>query len=157
VLELVGQLRLFEHGLDSADLPPEHPAVEKLQRKLEKKKSDPLERSPRGKLTAARRQVARLLNVLNDPLADELIALGETGSVRADSRNDSILVHGFRATSVADDAELRALYASLEALLIEDGGPAATDRLALARSLDLSSRLTGYGIGDWVAVVSGQW
>ena len=39
VLELVGQCRLFDHGLDSASLPPEEPHVQQLQEKLRKNKS----------------------------------------------------------------------------------------------------------------------
>ena len=52
VLELLGQIRLFDHGLDSASLPPDHPAVAKLQENLQKTKSAALSRGPNGTLLA---------------------------------------------------------------------------------------------------------
>ena len=82
VLELVGQCRLFDHGLDSAALPPEHPAVQQLQEKLLKGKSVGLTANREGNLLASREQVARLLKILGDPLGQELLNLGSSGLVK---------------------------------------------------------------------------
>ncbi len=54
VLELVGQVRLFDRGLDSGDLDSDHDAVQALQRKIEKKGQDPLTENRDGALQAVR-------------------------------------------------------------------------------------------------------
>jgi hypothetical protein len=139
VLELVGQMRLFAHGLDSAALDPQHEAVRRLQDRLAKSKSTPLARSRDGKtLLASREQVARLLMELNDPLGKRLLDLGQKGGIKPRDRNQSVLVHGFRAVGPADDAPLRDMYSDLETLLVEDAGPEARDHLRAARALDFS-------------------
>src|SRR5262249_13269093 len=61
IVEMVGQLRLFDHGLDSGALPPDHPVVKALQDQLVKDKSPVLTKARRGFLEASRQQVARLL------------------------------------------------------------------------------------------------
>jgi len=104
---------------------------------LIKGKSAPLGEK-NGKLVAAREQVARLLKRLGDPLATRLIELGNDGVVSAKSRNNSALIHGFKATGGSDPAPLQALYARLQQLLVEDSGPAAEERLVTARSLNFT-------------------
>lgn len=134
VLELVGQTRLFDHGLHSGRLPSDHPAVQKLSAKLEKSRSAGLGVRPDGSLTAAREQVARLLKVLGDPLASSLLDFDKHPTLpRVSARNVSVLIHGFEAVGPDDDAPLRALYRELEALLIEDAGDAAQTALTTAR------------------------
>ena len=69
VLELIGQARLFDHGLDSGSLDPDHAAVKAAVEKITKKKQDPLGSGRDGRLQAGRFQVARILEALEDPLA----------------------------------------------------------------------------------------
>ncbi|MFZ5588007.1 MAG: TIGR02710 family CRISPR-associated CARF protein [Thermodesulfobacteriota bacterium] len=138
VLELVGQLRLFEKNLDSEKLPSDHPAVKKVDEETKRKGRNGLSKGPNNCLTAGRENVARILRCLEDPLADELFKLGDRPSIRASDRNLSVLIHGFKAVSPADEDKLKELYKRLDALLFKDGGEAAGQRLALARSLNFS-------------------
>lgn len=136
VLELIGQLRLFVHGLDSARLPPDHQAVQALAEKLAKKRSASFGNNKDGTLTAGRELVARLLKVLGDPLAERLLNFDKkSGLPRISDRNISVLIHGFQAVGPDQDRPLRDLYVALEELLREDGGPSASHSLAVARSL----------------------
>ena len=138
VLELIGQIRLFDHDLDSAALPPVHPVVQKFQEELQKAKSAPLGANRSGQLVAAREQVARLLKRLGDPFGQRLIDMGNQGVVKPSVRNMSVWIHGFEAVSGSDPQPLRALYADLQKFIEDDGGPQAKHRLEVARSLDLS-------------------
>ncbi|MBK8176008.1 MAG: TIGR02710 family CRISPR-associated protein [Rhodospirillales bacterium] len=139
VLELVGQIRLFGHGLDSGHLPPDQPAVQKLSAKLAKAGSVELGMRPDGSLTAAREQVARLLKVLGDPLASDLLKFDEQRTLlKVSARNKSVLIHGFQAVGQDDDAPLRELYRALEALLIMDGGDVTRNDLLIARQMAFS-------------------
>jgi CRISPR-associated protein (TIGR02710 family) len=141
VLELIGQIRLFEHGLDSGALPADHPVVQKFQKELIKGKSAPLSTDEKtGKLLAARRQVARLLKRLGDSLGQRLldVASNREGNLDLERRNNSIWIHGFEAIAGSEPAPLHKLYADLVELLVEDGGSAARARLALARSADFT-------------------
>lgn len=141
VLELVGQIRLFERGLDSAELSPQHPDVKEFQEKLLKKKSHPLTEKD-GKYQASREQVARLLRHLGEPIADDLIKLGkyEEGQVKLSRRNYSVWIHGFEAIAGSDPEPVRNLLKQLEKLLIQDDCTEAEGRLLLARWVDLSQR-----------------
>ncbi len=135
VLELVGQARLFARGLDSAQLPPEHWAVQELQSKLkEKERGFGIDRKT-GNYTAPRELVARLLKTLDDPMGARLLKIGEGSFVKA--RNGSLLIHGFSTTRVSSDKELRQIYSELEKLLLDDSVEAASI-LAAARSADFS-------------------
>ena len=139
VLELLGQVRLFVHGLDSGALPPEHEAVKELQQKLKKKGSTTLSVVRRtSKLQAGRDQVGRLLKILGDPLGADLLRLGQGDELRG--RNTSVLIHGFLAFPVDDESSLQELYQELETLIEKDGGEEAESRLSTARWLDLSNQ-----------------
>ncbi|MBI2190412.1 MAG: TIGR02710 family CRISPR-associated protein [Planctomycetes bacterium] len=139
VLELVGQAHLFQRGLDSASLPPDHDALQKLKKKLENKRSASFGRNPDGTLTAAREQVARLLKDMGDPLGQRLIEMAGSGTIMISARNHSVLIHGFEATGPKDKESLKNLYGKLNDLLLDDGGEEARRRLAIARSLDFST------------------
>ncbi len=142
VLELIGQIRLFEHDLASDLLPPEHAVVKAFQEELlADKKQQPLTEKG-GKYQASREQVARLLKRLGDPLAKPLLRLGNRaeGQVKFSRRNYSIWIHGFEAIAGSDPDPIRVLFAELEQLLIQDGGTVAKERLQLARWLDFSRR-----------------
>ena len=135
VLELIGQARLFDHGLDSAALDPDNDAVKELQQRLAKKKGDtPLTSGPGGKLQAGRLHVARILKRCNDPLAPRLLEFDEASPLKPTLRNTSVLVHGFIARAPGAPEPLRALFSALEALVREDGGAAVAERLRIARS-----------------------
>lgn len=135
VLELVGQLRLCDQGIHSDDLPAGHPVIQQFQAELAKKGGTPLGQDRKGRLLASREHVARILKRFQDPLAPQLLQLGNEGVVKASVRNYSALIHGFEAASGSDPEPLRILYQKLEQLLIDDGGAEARTRLALARSL----------------------
>ena len=142
VLELVGQIRLFEHDLASDALPPDHPVVKAYQEELlADKKQVPLEEKD-GKYLAPRMKVARLLKRLGDPVAKQLLKLGDRaeGQVALSKRNYSIWIHGFEAIAGSDPEPIRVLFGELEKLLIEDGGTAASQRLQYARWLDFARR-----------------
>ena len=127
------RVRLFSHGLDSSALPPDHPAVARLREKLKRSGSRLPEVGRGGRLSVGREQVARLLRILGDSLADRLIAIGNDGLTTASARNHSILIHGYEAVGVADGVALRELYGKLQAVVVEDLGPEGTARLAVAR------------------------
>lgn len=139
VLELIGQIRLFAQGYDSAALPPDNATIVKLQEKLKKSKSNNFDKDTKtGKLKASRYLVARLLQELNDKLADQLLGFDNRHSeTQTRTRNHSILIHGFTATAPAEEGRLREVLADLERLLKEDD-PQASERLTIARSLDFS-------------------
>ncbi len=118
VLELIGQFLLFERGMDSACLDSNHPAVQCLQEKLKKGRSHGLGHGKKGCLTAGRDNTARLLKILNEPLAIELLDFDKKHTkIKAKQRNHSILIHGFTATSGSDASALANLYDHLESLL----------------------------------------
>ncbi len=118
VLELIGQFLLFERGMDSACLDSKHPAVQCLQEKLKKGGSHGLGHVKKGCLTAGRDNTARLLKILNEPLATELLRFDKKHpKIKAKQRNHSILIHGFTATSGSDASALEDLYDHLESLL----------------------------------------
>ena len=127
VLELIGQVRLFDRGYNSADLPPNDEVIKDLHF------SKGME-----KLKASRYQAVKLLERLGDPLAGRLSQFDKRHSAsQTGRRNDSILNHGFTATAPPEAAPLCKVIADLECLLKEDD-PKAGERLKVARSLDFS-------------------
>ncbi len=141
VLELIGQIRLFDHDLSSDALPAEHPVVRAFQEELlGERRQQPLAEKD-GKYQASREQVARLLKRLGDALAKPLLRLGNRaeGQIKFSRRNYSIWIHGFEAIAGSDPEPIRVLFAELEQLLIQDDGT-AKERLQLARWLDFSRR-----------------
>ena len=137
LLELIGQARLFDHGLDSANLDPDHDAVLAVRRESERKKRKPFSEGPGGKLLASRFQVGRLLRHCGDPLAKPLLRFDDETLLKPTLRNNSVLVHGFAARAPDDPASLRRLFQDLEKLAREDCGDAVAeiaDWLRIARS-----------------------
>ena len=121
ILELVGQFRLFDHGIDSASIDPNLEAVSRLKKKL-KKGSQDFGIGQDDRLTAPRELAARLLRCLEDPLGDELLKFDEKhGGIDAKERNHSILIHGFEAKAKSHSASsFHSLYEALEELLRKD-------------------------------------
>jgi CRISPR-associated protein (TIGR02710 family) len=130
VLEMLGQARLFDYGLDSAALPANHEQVRRLQADLEKKRSAGFGVNHDGTLNAGRELVARLLKRLEDPLAEDLLRLGQTHTAPITSRNRSILVHGFEAAWHGDEAQMCQLYEDLTSLARRDRELSGRDGLA---------------------------
>ncbi len=120
VLELLGQARLFDYGLDSGWLPPDHPAVSRLMQRLKESGSPSLTENRDGTLKAAREQVARLLKYLGDPLAKALLACAQQGEFSVLQRNHSLLIHGYHAVSPQDESALMEAYARIEVIIRED-------------------------------------
>lgn len=141
VLELIGQIRLFDRGYDSAALPQDDATIEKFQAELKKKKGHGFgvnRGGPnKGTLTAPRELSARLLKRLGDTFSSQLLDFDNRHSQATSGRNHSILIHGFTATAPAEATPLRKVIADLERLLKEDD-PKASERLTVARSLDFS-------------------
>ena len=118
VLELIGQFLLFEREMDSANIDPDIPAVQKLKAKLTKSGSHGFGQDKNGRLQAPRKLVARLLKELGVPLAKNLLSFDQKNiGVKAGQRNHSILIHGFATTSGSDDDALHGLYDDLEKIL----------------------------------------
>ena len=89
---------------------------------------------------ASREQVARLLKVMGDPLAQRLLDLGTSGIVRPSARTLSVLIHGFRAAPVDDPRPLDGLYRTLKELIVQDTGSEADVYLKNAQALDFSDK-----------------
>ncbi len=137
IVELVGQCRLFDQGYDSGKIPSHDPAIKQFRQKLEKGKSQGFEGDGLEFLKAPRIVVARLLKYLGDSLAKRLLDFDNEGAAKANSRNHSILIHGFTASapSEKDLEDLRKLLQRLECLLVDDD-PEARQRLTAARWLN---------------------
>ncbi len=135
VLEMIGQARLFDHGLDSGDLDPKHVAVRALQEELHAKGEHPLSQNPSGRNQAARLQAARLLRQCGDRLAKPLLKFESMPLLKPSLRNQSVLVHGFAARAPSRGTDLDQLFRDLEGLIEADDGDSARTRLSIARSL----------------------
>lgn len=98
VLELIGQIRLFTHGLDSSDVPANDPRVAEWKRLQEKKGRKYFDERD-GKLILPRHLVGSLLKHLKDPLAPKLNKFDWLTGFDAELRNHSVLIHGFTARS----------------------------------------------------------
>lgn len=139
ILELIGQVRLFDHGYDSGQIPENDTKVKGFVKKLEKSNSSPpaYKRKKKGTLQASRSQTARFLKYLGDPLAIRLLKEDNKDYIRA--RNDGLLAHGFDArASQMKQERIRSIINTIEQLLCEDRHEARR-WLAVARSLDFSN------------------
>ena len=134
VLELVGQFRLFDHGIDSASVDPDLESVRGLRETLKKKGSQDFGTGRDARLTASRELAARLLKCLGDPLGAELLKFDEKhGGIDAKKRNHSILIHGFEAEAKSHSkSSLDNLYDALDKLL-RKAEPRADDMIKTAR------------------------
>lgn len=120
VLELLGQMRLFAHGIDSASVDPEDPRVKAWVGGLERKP----ETNREGRYELAREKAAGLLLDIETrcgegpglELARKLADLEWLGEWGPTMRNTSVLIHGFRARSRGRDRELKDLLAKLAGL-----------------------------------------
>jgi len=135
VLELIGQIRLFTYGLDSASADADHPAVVRwISRVKYRPRLD-----PEGRFMLARENVAGLLEVLNDRLASRLTSLEWLGAYSPNARNRCILAHGFRSKTEKRENDLVSMLAKIEGLFWEED-PANADLSAAARFRFLASK-----------------
>jgi CRISPR-associated protein (TIGR02710 family) len=130
VLELVGQVRLFEQGLDSEDIDPQHPGFQRWLTYKEKQ-GRPVRPDDKGKFTLARQNVASLLKRMRDPLAPDLLDEKRYRDLPR-SRNRSVLIHGYHARVAGNPNAVRNMLDQLEGLLTRDH-PDNPERLAAAR------------------------
>lgn len=135
VLELLGQVRLFEKGHDSSAIDPNHPEIKKAVA-TPKSRARPRFSGNREKPTAGLVATALLLKSLDDEVGVELFALA-TQNNGLKSRNSSILTHGFESFAPEQES-LKGLYMELEKLL-RRVKPEAGRMLALAQLADLAS------------------
>lgn len=120
VLELIGQIRLFTHGQDSAGIDPEWmPAKEWLTYRARKKKPIGLDES--GRLKLPRLNVASLLQHMGDPLGKPLCNSKKFGGLDPELRNASQLIHGYRVSARTETAaDLEKTYTALERLFEQE-------------------------------------
>jgi CRISPR-associated protein (TIGR02710 family) len=125
VLELLGQIGLFEKGYDSASIPPDDETVIEFSAVRKKKQRLAFSKGPNGKLLASREQAAIFLKHLGDPRAKTLLHLGSDKDLPISKRNVCILIHGYKAVASSDEGILRNMYDELEAILT-NGNPETT-------------------------------
>ena len=93
----------------------------------------------KGYYTAGREKVARFLKHLDDDRGKRLLKLGQQNNTfLTKSRNLSLLVHGFRAEAVNNEADIDQTIDELEAFLTEDFTEAKA-YLEAARSMSFHS------------------
>lgn len=117
VLELMGQLRLFAHGIDSGNVDPGDSRVLSWVRS----QGEEPKRNREGRYELAREKAASLLLHIETGLgpgpgreiAEKLAKLDWLGDWGPTLRNTSVLIHGFRARSRGREAELKRLLAGL--------------------------------------------
>lgn len=135
VRELIGQFLLFDYGLDTAALDPEHEEVRKLRERLRNKGEHDfveVKRGSRVRLTAGRELAARLLKQIDPCRGARLLEFdGSPAGEALRDRNHSILIHGFQVQAPDADA-LDGFYRELETLL-RAVAPEATRMILWAR------------------------
>lgn len=122
VLELMGQMRLFAHGIDSGRVNPEEERVKAWLDALEEKERP--RPNKENRLELGREKAARLLHFLESrkgggedlELAEKLKNLDWLGEWGPAMRNRSILIHGFKARSREREGELRRLLEEISSL-----------------------------------------
>ncbi len=128
VLELLGQCRLFEYGIDSANVPSGDPRVQQWLQAAGRPDPGP------EPLKLARLDAAKLLDFLErtegparglPPIGSRLADLKWLGDFGPEMRNTSVLIHGFRARTRGRGNELRQLLQDIIAFFSseDDGNP----------------------------------
>lgn len=122
VLELMGQMRLFAHGIDSGRVNPEQERVKAWLDALEENERP--RPNEENRLELGREKAASLLHFLESrkgngkdlELAEKLKNLDWLGEWGPAMRNRSILIHGFKAKSREREGELRRLLEEISSL-----------------------------------------
>ncbi len=120
LLELLGQMRLFAHGIDSGSVDPDDSRVKAWLSACNAE----LRKNRDGRYELARREAASLLLDIETrcgegpelELARKLASLEWLGEWGPTMRNTSVLIHGFRARSRGRDRELKQLMEKLTEL-----------------------------------------
>ncbi len=136
ILELVGQMRLFERGYDAARLPPDDEHVQRALNLLEQKKKESFFWDETNSCYLAPRMPATyLLTCLGGPMGKRLSQEADKGALPPRLRNRSILIHGFQASATSrTDAEK--LFHGMGDLLAEALGDDWTRLEPIAQSLE---------------------
>ncbi len=141
ILELVGQMRLFQKGYDSARLPVGGEVVEKTRAFLEKKKKEGFQLSrDESSYLAPRMPVAYLLTQLGDSLGKRLRKEADDGALPAKRRNKSLLIHGFEVSATSRE-QVEELFLRLETLLADVFKEEWKRWLPLAQALDFGESM----------------
>jgi CRISPR-associated protein (TIGR02710 family) len=125
VLELLGQMRLFAHGIDSASVDPDDSRVQAWLSAC----NPELRKNRDGRYELARKEAACLLLHIETcwgegpglELARKLAQLDWLGEWGPTMRNTSLLIHGFRARSRGRERELAQLMTKLTELYCNEG------------------------------------
>lgn len=130
VMDLAGQAKLLEHGLDPENLDPDDPRIRGWI-----ERGGTVAREGNGKRIRLTRQgTADFLVFLNDPAGYRLRRETRTGPLRARLRNSSLLVHGMESHArTAGRSELGRMLAGLRRFLLEAGPGAEAGDLEAAR------------------------
>lgn len=124
VLELMAQLRLFEHGIDTESVDLNDPWVKQW---VEEEKV-PLQPNSGERCSMPRKKAAELLLYLESRAGDEkgtamaqkLNDLQWLGDWGPQMRNRSVLIHGFRARSRGREKELRDVMKKVRSLFFQE-------------------------------------
>lgn len=136
ITELIGQAALFIEGYDSEFMPADDDKVIAFITEMEKKKSAGDIRPAKGKnggFSFPQQKNVRFLNRLSKPIGKRLQDFSNREDVTA--RNQSLLIHGFKATGLKDAEALKAHLDQLEDLLRQAFPDDADDWLATAKAL----------------------
>jgi CRISPR-associated protein (TIGR02710 family) len=132
VIELVGQTRLFTYGFNSSAVPVDD---ERVAPWIEKqKKQNRFVEVRNGKAVLARRKVVSLLKHLGDRMAEKLNKLDSwLEDFDIESRNHSVLIHGFVARSAGLSGRISEWIEKLEELHRNEDAPGNAALIAAAR------------------------
>ncbi len=137
VRELIGQISLFDRGVDSASIDPGLSEVRSLQRRLQKKRSENFGVRRDGRLTAGKFVATRLLKEMKERIGETLLDFDAGPGGLFAGRNYSILIHGFETQAPTVKETMEDLYARLQTLLCE-GFPDAEAMIRAARRCAVS-------------------
>jgi len=134
IRELIVQIRLFEHGIDTDDVDEKHPAFIEVMKRLKSSgrtwtRSDKRYKAPREK-------ACMLLSALGDKLGEKLKIDKGFDILSTKSRNNSRLIHGFTSLGDVDSKKLDGEFKKIEQFICEDNPPGAGKNLRLARSIN---------------------
>ncbi|MBF0290828.1 MAG: TIGR02710 family CRISPR-associated protein [Nitrospinae bacterium] len=136
IRELIAQIRLFDNGIDSDDVQRDHPALLGVQDKLKKDGRQSWHTGEGGRYQASREKAAMLLTALGDKMGAKLLKENRESLLSTKSRNNSLLIHGFRSMGNVDKKKLLSDFKEMETLIREDDPQNAQRNLELARSIN---------------------
>lgn len=134
ILELIGQARLFDQGLDSAHVSTSEAFVGDFIELLESKRRYPP--YPKGKkgyqyYEFSREMVCVFLEWRGDQFGSKLLRTASANKI--DNRNISILNHGLAATGPENKDQLIKIYLTIKDLIIKDNPQHGEDWLSITK------------------------